>query len=85
LKLLSMAEKIHTTAGIEVTRKERESVGSLLRRFTQRVRQSGVLVESRKHKFRVAEPNRTARRKSALVRAQDRVRYRKLRKWGKIK
>lgn len=80
-----MAKRTRITVGIEVTRKERESMGSLLRRFTQRVRQSGVLVEARRKKFRVVQPNRTARRKSALVRAQDRVRYRKLRKWGKIK
>lgn len=71
--------------GMGVTKKDRESAGSLLRRFTQRIRQSGVLVDARKNRFRNPVPNRNARRRGALVRAQDREKYRELRKWGKIK
>lgn len=77
--------KIKTKRGLEVIRKERESTGSFLRRFTQRVKQSEVLLEARKNRFRRPIPNKIARRKSALVRAADRKKYRELRKWGKIK
>lgn len=80
-----MAKEIKTRKGIGVERKERESAGSLLRRFSQRVRQSGLLLEARKHRYRNSTANRNARRKSALVRAQDREKYKELRKWGKIK
>lgn len=77
--------KNKTTVGIGVTKNDRESVGSLLRRFTQRIRQSEILVGARRNRFRHPVPNRNARRRSALVRAQDREKYRELRKWGKIK
>lgn len=77
--------KNKTSVGIEVKRNERESSGSLLRRFTQRVRSSGILLEARRHKFKRHIPNKNARRRSALVRAADREKYKELRKWGKIK
>ena len=70
--------------GIEVYKREKESINSLLRRFSVRVRASGVLTTSRKKQFRRPEPNRIARRKSALVRASDRKKYQKLRKLGKM-
>ncbi|OGZ62024.1 MAG: hypothetical protein A2932_00730 [Candidatus Spechtbacteria bacterium RIFCSPLOWO2_01_FULL_46_10] len=70
-------------AGMEVKRAERENTGSLLRRFNQKIRSSGVLFEARRNQFRNSIPNRNARRRSALVRVKDRERYRELRKWGK--
>lgn len=80
-----MAQNIKTSVGIEVQRRERENVGGLLRRFQQRVRSSGILLDVREHRFRQSKPNRNARRKSALARAKDREHYRELRKWGKVK
>lgn len=77
-------EKRYTGCGIEVYKREKESINSLLRRFSVRVRSSGVLTASRKKQFRRPEPNRIARRKSALVRASDRKKYQKLRKLGKM-
>lgn len=71
--------------GIGVQRKENESLGSLSRRFSQKVRQSGTLYEARQRRFLQREPNRRARRKSALVRAQRRKEYEKKRKWGKTR
>lgn len=44
---------------IEVKRKDNESVGSLLRRFSKKVQQSGLLIQARNSRFkekRKAEP-----------------------------
>ncbi|MEX2007925.1 MAG: hypothetical protein WD850_00250 [Candidatus Spechtbacterales bacterium] len=83
--MMVQTTKQESTTGVEVVRKDRESVGSLLRRFNQRIRQSGVLIAARQNRYRVNEPNRRRRRESALVRAEDRKKYRVLRKWGKVK
>lgn len=72
-------------AGIEVNKKDNESVGSLSRRFVQKVRRSGVLYEVRKRQYMQPKKNRRSRRDSALVRAERRKEYEKLRKWGKLK
>ena len=72
-------------SGIETKRQNNESVGSLFRRFTQRIRKSGLLLEVRERNFRKRVPNKSARRKSALVMVGRREKYRKLKKWGKIK
>lgn len=74
-----------TRSGVGVERKENESAGSLSRRFLQKVRRSGVLLEARQRKYRKLKKNKTARRKSALVRVERGEKYKKLRKWGKLK
>jgi len=71
--------------GVGVSKKENESVGSLSRRFFQKVRKSGVLVEARKRQYKRQNKNRRAMRASALVREQRKKEYNKLRKWGKVK
>lgn len=80
-----MSDVKKTRTGIEVIRKDRESVGSLTRRFSQKVRQSKRLVIVREKRFRQPKKNKIARRKSALVRAERRIKYKELRKWGKVK
>lgn len=75
----------NTRPGVGVTKKEGESVGSLSRRFVQKVRGSGILMEKRSRQFHKPGPNKRARRESALVRAERRKEYAKLRKWGKVK
>ena len=80
-----MTNKNKTRTGIGVERKENESAGSLSRRFLQKVRRSGVLLEARQRKYRQPKKNKTARRRSALVRVERGEKYKKLRKWGKLK
>lgn len=77
-------ENKYVKTGIEVTLREKENINSLLRRFNLRVRSSGILLVSRKKQYRKPIPNKIARRKSALVRAADRKKYKKLSKLGKI-
>ena len=69
---------------VEVRRKDGESVESLLRRFTKRVQQSGVLLRAKRARF--YEPDKTKRevREDALRRKSIRERKEYLRKIGKL-
>ncbi len=69
---------------VEVRRKEGESVESLLRRFTKRVQQSGVLLRAKRGRF--YEPPKTKRkvREDALRRKGIREHKEYLRKIGKL-
>ena len=49
-------------------RKKGESFEGLYRRFSRRIQQSGNLLQTRKTRFHVDEPNKTKLRKSALRR-----------------
>ena len=77
-----MVRKSFTVA---VDRKERETTGSLLRRFGQYIQKSRVLRDARDRRFYSSKVSRAMRRRSALRRSVDRVKYEKLRKMGKIK
>jgi ribosomal protein S21 len=68
--------------GIEVRKKEGETASSLLFRFTKKVRQSGVLAEARKRRFKDRRINRNKRRVSAIYRAAKRAEMERLKKLG---
>ncbi|OGY97660.1 MAG: hypothetical protein A3A43_01705 [Candidatus Liptonbacteria bacterium RIFCSPLOWO2_01_FULL_56_20] len=69
---------------IEVKKREGESTGSLLFRFSKRVRQSGVLAEARRRRFRSRPLNRRKRRLSAIYRAKKRSEMVRLKKLGLV-
>ncbi len=69
---------------IEVKRKDNESIGSLLRRFSKKVQQSGLLLQARSSRFKEKTKSRTERRKSALMRNIIVAEKEKLRKLGKL-
>jgi len=69
---------------IEVKKKDNESVGSLLRRFSRKVQQSGLLLQARSSRFQEKEKSRTERRKSALRRNQIVAQKERDRKLGKL-
>jgi ribosomal protein S21 len=69
---------------IEVKKKDNESVGSLLRRFSRKVQQSGLLLQARSSRFQEREKSRTERRKSALRRNEIVAQKEKDRKLGKL-
>ena len=71
--------------GVQVRKKDNESVGSLSRRFLQKIRKSEVLLEARKRQHIQPKKNRRAMRISALVVEERRKKYENLRKWGKTK
>ncbi|MFZ5559529.1 MAG: 30S ribosomal protein S21 [Patescibacteria group bacterium] len=69
---------------MEIKRKPKEPTSFLLRRFTQKVRESGILVEAKKSQFFERKPSRGQRRKSALEREAKRRQKIRLKKLGRI-
>ena len=70
---------------VEVKRRERETTGAMLRRFTRRVQQSGVLLNARKKRFYKGKPTKRTIRDSALRRIGIKKERAMLEKLGKLK
>jgi len=68
---------------VEVRKRDKESTGSLLRRFTRKVQQSKILLEARSHAHRMRAKSKTKKKKDALRRIAKRKEYDRLRKLGK--
>jgi hypothetical protein len=69
---------------IEVKKKDRESPESLIRRFSRRVQQSGVLVRARRVRFRAEEKSKRQVREGAMYKEKVRKVVNKLKKMGKF-
>ena len=67
---------------IEIKRKEGETTRSLIRRFTRRIQQSGILIRARRARFREKEKSKRERRASAIRRIKIARQKEKLRKLG---
>ena len=63
---------------------DRETTENMIKRFTRRVQQSGVLMHVRKNRFDVPEKSKTARRKEALYKNKMRKEVEKLKKLGRF-
>lgn len=69
---------------VEVKRKDNESFESMLRRFSRRIQQSGVLIRARKIRFFDRKKSRNLQKVAARRRAQLRVEREELKKQGKF-
>ena len=69
---------------IEVSKKERETNESLIRRFSRRVQQSGVLMKARKSRFQVDEKSKSEKRIEALYKVRIRKKIDRAKKLGKF-
>jgi len=69
---------------VEVKRKKGESVESLLRRFQQRVMQSGVQYRAKQIQFKDKEPSKRKLKQSALRRNKIRSKRAYLQRVGKL-
>jgi ribosomal protein S21 len=69
---------------VEVRKREKESTGSLMRRFTRKVQQSRVLIKARAQVYRTRPKSKTKKQRDALRRMAKQKEYDKLRKLGKI-
>lgn len=69
---------------IEVKKKEGESSEALLRRFSRKVQQSGLLLRAKKGQYYTRDKSRTLRRKDAVQRSKIRSKNEYLRKVGKL-
>lgn len=70
---------------VYVKRKDRETTASLLRRFSRRVQQSGLLLRARKSRFFASKPTKRARLEKALRRIERTKERERLIKLGKEK
>jgi len=68
---------------IEVKRKEGESMGAFLHRFSIKMKQSGVLLEAKKRRYRKRAVSRRARKVSAIYRAKKKKEFTATRKTGR--
>ncbi len=56
---------------IQVTKKDaKESTESLIRRFTRKVQQSGLIIEAKTHQYHEKEISKPDRRRKAIIRRQ---------------
>lgn len=69
---------------IEVKKKDRESSESLIRRFSRKVQQSGVLVQARRSRFREEEKTKREIREGAMYRTKVKKIVDRLKKMGKF-
>lgn len=67
---------------IEVKKRNGENTRSLLRRFSRRIQQSGVLIRARKARFYEKEKSKRERRDSAVRRETIKKEKDKLKKLG---
>ena len=66
---------------VKVTKKEGESASALMFRFSKKIKQSGVLKEAKKRRFRARPNNKRKVRLSALhreIKKKDMARLRKM-------
>lgn len=70
---------------IEVKRKDTESTASLLRRFTKKIRESGILPKIRSSRYKTRSQSDLQKKKTALKKAKSKQKLEYLRKLGKIK
>jgi len=61
---------------------ERESADGMIKRFTRRVQQSGVLMGVRRNRFNTKGKNRGARREEAIYKSRIRTKIDRLKKIG---
>ncbi|PIR72152.1 MAG: 30S ribosomal protein S21 [Candidatus Nealsonbacteria bacterium CG10_big_fil_rev_8_21_14_0_10_36_24] len=70
---------------LEVQKQGKESPQSLVRRFSKKVKQSGILLQAKKNRFQEKPKSKQLKKRSALRREQLKKEYEILEKMGKIK
>jgi len=70
---------------LEIKKEGRETSQNLVRRFSRRIKQSGILLRARKSRFWEKDKSPEMKKKSALRREQLKKEYEKLEKLGKAK
>jgi len=70
---------------LEIKKTNKETSQSLARRFSRRIKRSGILVQVKKSHFRKRKKSNQMKKRAALRREQLREEYRKLDKLGQLK
>jgi len=69
---------------VKVVKREGETAGAMLFRFSKKIKQSGVLKESKKRRFHSRPVNRRKKRLSAKHRDEKKAEIKKARKMGMV-
>ena len=67
----------------EIKKQERETTQSLIRRFSRRLKNTGILMRARDIRFRKRPKSNQAKKKAALRKIEKREQYEQLAKLGK--
>lgn len=70
---------------LEIKKEGRETSQNLVRRFSRRMKQSGILLRARRSRFWEKEKSPQMKKRSALRRKELKAEYEKLEKLGKAK
>ena len=70
---------------VEVKKAPKESVSSMLRRFTRKVQLSGVLLSAKKSRFQRRKRSKNLRKKDAIYREKIRKERERMKKLGLLK
>jgi len=70
---------------LEIKKEGRETSQNLVRRFSRRMKQSGILLRARKARFQKKSQSQQMKKRSALRREELKKEYEKLEKLGKLK
>lgn len=70
--------------GLEVRRKEKESIQNLIKRFTKAVQKSGILIRARERMYKDRNISEEKKKRKALRREEMKKYYQRLEKLGKI-
>jgi len=68
---------------LEVKRKQGESIGSMVRRFSGALQKSGILLRAKKHQFFHSKETKRVKKQRALRREELKKQYEKAKKLGK--
>jgi len=68
----------------EIKRQERETNQSLIRRFTKRLKDSGILMNAKKSQFRKRPQSFTMRKRMVLRKIERKIEFEKQRKLGRV-
>ncbi len=69
---------------LTIRKKEKESVQSLIKRFTRAVQRSGILVRAREKMYKDRNLSEEKKKRKALYREEMKKYYQKLEKLGKL-
>lgn len=70
---------------VEIRRKPKESVSSMLRRFSRKVQLSGILLSAKKSRFQHRSRSKSLRKKDALYRDKAKKERERMEKMGLLK
>jgi len=69
---------------LKVRKNLKESTQSLVARFTQKLKKSGILLEARRRRFKKRAKSKETKKRSAIYRDKKKKEFEKMKKSGKV-